>query len=175
MTKRFFTLVELIVVLVIIMLVTGIAVTSLRGESPSAALNRNSLELEAFLAKVRFLCAESGRDYVVRFYPDDRMWCAHIDYSDEELEEMETDLRRSGASERFVFPESVECFTVEGAEDGAMEHDYVEIFRFYPTGGASCINRPGIRIGNLARFFDISFFSGQLVGADGDGVGVSKK
>ena len=173
--RRDFTLVELIVVLVIIMLLTGLAVSSLRGESPSAALNRNTLELEAFLARVRFLCAESGRDYVVRWYPDDRMFCAHADYTEEELRDMEGSVTDGAFSERFKFPENVEVFTVEGAEDAAREQEYVEIFRFYPTGGASCVNRPGMRIGTLARFFDISFFSGRLIGTEGDGAGAEKK
>ena len=85
MHKRHFTLIEVIVVLVIIMALTGIAVASLRGESPAAALERNSLEIESYLARVRFLCAESGRDYVVRFYPDKKIFCAHVDFSEEEL------------------------------------------------------------------------------------------
>lgn len=175
MRKNVFTLIEIIVVLVIIMLITGIAVASLRGESPSTVLNRTTLELEAYLAKIRFLCAESGRDYVVRFYPDRKMFCAHIDYTVSELEDMERDITESGLSEKFTFSENVEVFTVEAAEDGAMEADYVEIFRFYPTGGASCINRPGIRVENLSKFFDISFFSGQLIHEDGDGIGVEKQ
>lgn len=175
MVKNSFTLIEIIVVLVIIMMVTGIAVSSLRGESPSAALNRHALEIEAYLAKVRFLCAENGRDYVVRLYPDENMFCAHMDYSEEELENMDGEITSNGLAEKFVFPENVELFTVEGVETVSMEQDFVELFRFYPSGGASCVNRPGIRIKNLAKVFDISFFSGQLVYDDGDGVGVEKR
>ena len=173
--RSVFTLVEIIVVLVIIMMITGIAVASLRGESPAVTLNRTSLEFEAFLARVRFLCAESGRDYVVRFYPDKKMFCSHIDYTDEELQDMEKEITDSHLSERFTLGDEVEFFTVEDAENGAMEQDYIEIFRFYPTGGASCINRPGLRVENLAKFFDISFFSGRLIVENGDGMGVDKK
>ncbi|MBO5667622.1 MAG: prepilin-type N-terminal cleavage/methylation domain-containing protein [Lentisphaeria bacterium] len=172
--KRSFTLIEVIVVLVIIMLLTGVAVMSLRGESPAAALERNALEVEAFLARVRFLCAESGRDYVVRLYPDKKMFCAHADYNEEELQELEKDITESPASEKFVFPEDMEVFTVD-EEDSPAEHDYVELFRFYPTGGAVCLNRPGIRMEELARFFDISFFSGQVICLDGDGSGEEKR
>lgn len=169
MLKRSFTLVEVIVVLVIIMLVTGIAVASLRGESPAAALNRKSLELEAFLAKVRFLCAESGRDYVVRFYPEKKIFCAHIDYTPEELQDMEKEITESSLSEKFDFADEFEVSTVEAAEEQAGEEEFVELFRFYPSGGAVCINRPVIRNDNLAKNFDISFFSGQLLSRDGDG------
>jgi len=173
--KRPFTLIEIVVVLVIMMLVTGIAVASLRGESPAAAIGRTSQELEAYLAKVRYRCAESGRDYVVRYYPDRKIFCAHMDYSDEELENMERDVVDSGASEIFKFSDDIEVFTVESAEEETTEHEYVELFRFYPSGGASCINRPGIRIEKLAKFFDISFFSGQLIISDGDGEDTDKK
>lgn len=175
MHKRHFTLIEVIVVLVIIMALTGIAVATLRGESPAAAVNRNSLEIEAFLARVRLLCAESGRDYVVRFYPDKKIFCAHVDYTEDEQADMEKDITESSAVQKFTFSEEVEVFTVEAAEEGNMEHDYIELFRFYPSGGASCINRPGIRIENIAKFFDISFLSGQVIISDGDGEGVDKK
>ena len=175
MQKLHFTLIEVIVVLVIIMALTGIAVAALRGESPAAALDRNSLEIEAYLARVRFLCAESGRDYVVRFYPDKKIFCAHMDYTEDELQEMESDITESSSVQKFTFGEEVEVFTVESVEEGAMEEEYVELFRFFPSGGAACINRPGIRIDNLAKFFDISFFSGQVIIADGDGEGVEKK
>ncbi|MBR7130954.1 MAG: prepilin-type N-terminal cleavage/methylation domain-containing protein [Lentisphaeria bacterium] len=169
MAKRCFTLIEVIVVLVIIMLVTGIAVASLRGESPAAALNRTALELEAYLAKVRFLCAESGRDYVVRFYPDKKMFCAHPDYTEDELQDMETEVVDDPLTSKFTFGEDFEVSTVESAEDQAREFDYVEIFRFYPSGGGVCANRPVIRNDNLAKNFDLSFFNGMLIVRDGDG------
>ena len=50
--RKNFTLIEVIVVLVVIMLITGIAVSALRGESPSVALERNVLEVEAYIARV---------------------------------------------------------------------------------------------------------------------------
>ena len=173
--KSVFTLVEIIVVLVIIMLITGIAVASLRGESPAVTLNRTSLEFEAFLARVRFLCAESGRDYLVRFYPDRKLVTAHVDFSEEEKENMEYEITESPDVQRFSFGDDIELFTVEAAEDGGMEGEFIELFRFYPAGGASCINRLGLRVENLSVFFDISFFNGQLIRSDGDGIGVEKR
>ena len=173
--KSAFTLVEIIVVLVIIMLITGIAVASLRGESPSVTLNRTSLELEAFLARVRFLCAESGRDYVVHFYPDRKIFAAHVDFTDEEKENLEDEIPEGSQIQRFSFSDEIEVFTVDSVQNGGMEEEFIPLFRFYPSGGASCINRPGIRVENLAAFFDISFFNGQLIRSDGDGMGVEKR
>ena len=171
MQRNSFTLIELVVVLVIMMLVTGIAVSAIRTETPSEILERNSLEIEAYLARVRYRCAESGRDYVVHFYPDKKMFCAHMDYSETELENMEQDVTESRSTLKFVFSEDIEVFTVESAEETVGNTEYVELFRFYPSGGASCINRPAIRIGELSKNFDISFFSGQLIINDGDGKG----
>lgn len=167
--KRHFTLIEVVVVLVILMLITGIAVASFRSESPAMAMNRNTLELEAYLARVRFLCAESGRDYVVRYYPEENMLCAHIDYSPDELINMEKDITESSLSQRHSFGKEVEFSTVENAESAVSEEEYIEIFRFYPSGGASCVNRPVLKIGEINRYFEISFFSGQLEYGDGDG------
>ena len=173
--RSVFTLVEIIVVLVIIMMITGIAVASLRGESPAVTLNRTSLEFEAFLARVRFLCAESGRDYLVHFYPDRKLVVAHVEFSEEEKENMEYEITESPKVQRFSFGDEIELFTVEAAEESGMEEEYIELFRFYQTGGASCINRLGLRVENLSAFFDISFFNGQLIRSDGDGIGVEKR
>ena len=171
MIKRAFTLIEVIVVLVIIMLITGIAVSAIRGESPSQALERNTLEIEAYCARVRFLCAESGRDYVVRYYPAENMLCAHVDYTDEELEELTDEITESASTVKFTFGDEVEFFIAGEQDNYFADDEYVEIFRFYPTGGGACVNRPGIRIDELERYFDISYFSGQLTVHDGDGSG----
>ena len=49
------------------------------------------------------------------------------------------------------------------------DSEYVEVFRFYPNGGAACITRPVFKCENLAKYFDISFLNGQLKSFDGDG------
>lgn len=169
MLKRSFTLIELVVVLVIMMLVTGIAVTAMRSETPAEIMERNVLEFDAFIARVRYRCAESGRDYVVRYYPDKNLLCAHIDYSDEELENMEHDVTEAKGSFTFSFARELEFFTVESAEKESSEDEFVELFRFFPSGGGVRINRPGIRVEEKAKHFDISFFSGQLIVKDGEG------
>ena len=114
MLKKSFTLIELVVVLVIMMVVTGIAVTAMRSETPSEILERNTLEIEAFLARVRYRCAESGRDYVVRFYPDKKIFCAHVDFSEEELLEMEKDITESVVlgEDRYINGNRKRCFFI---------------------------------------------------------------
>ena len=162
---RKFTLVELIVVLVIIALLTGLAVSSLRSESPASQMNRQALALEAWCAAVRYRCAEEGRDYVIRFLPETKFLYACIP-AEEGSEEPEPP--ESGAL-RLDFPEGFEISTVEGAELEAREKEYVELFRFFPGGGGVCLNRPVLKLDNRNKYFDLTFLSGQLRSHDGDG------
>ena len=161
-----FTLIELIIVLVIIGLLTALAVTSLRDEPPASVLNRQSLALEAWCATVRYVCAEKGTDYAVRFMPEEKFLYACPVEDDPENAPAEPP--ESGPM-RFSLPDKMEISTVERAEDSARDTDHVEIFRFYPGGGAACINRPVFKLEDNAKYFDISFFNGQLKIHDGDG------
>ncbi|MCI5779498.1 MAG: hypothetical protein MR051_06770 [Lentisphaeria bacterium] len=163
--RRRFTLVELIVVLVIVLLLTALAVTSLRGESPASALNRQALELESWCAAVRYRCAEQGCDYSVRLMPEERFFYA---CAVEDEGESGTPPPESGPM-RLNLPENTEVATAAVAETVARETGYVEIFRFYPSGGGVCVNRPVIRVGRLAKNFEVLFLSGRLQSADGDG------
>ena len=163
--RRSFTLVELIVVLVIVSMLTALAVVSLRGESPSSLLNRQSLALEAWCAAIRYRCAEEGVDYVVRMMPEER--CLYACAVDPDAE-TEPSPPESGPL-RMNFPDNFEIFTVEGAENAARETAYVDIFRFFPGGGGVCVNRPVLRVEELSKHFDLSFLHGRLLSADGDG------
>ncbi|MBR7121814.1 MAG: hypothetical protein IKC94_06190 [Lentisphaeria bacterium] len=169
MTHKHFTLIEIVVVLVIIMLVTGIAVSAFRGESPSQLMDRTAIEIESYLAKVRFLCAESGRDYVVHYLPEEKVLCAHVAFSDEELENMKSGQDDVPGAVRYTLAEDVELFIIGKSEEFDSDDEQPELFRFYPTGGGVCVNRPGIRINELAKNFEISYLSGQLIVHDGDG------
>ena len=163
--RRSFTLVELIVVLVMISMLTALAVTSLRGESPSSLLNRQSLALEAWCAAIRYRCAEEGVDYAVRLMPEEKyLYACAVD------PDAETDpLPPESGPLRLNFPDNFEISTVEGAENDARDTDYVDIFRFFPGGGGVCVNRPVLKIEELAKHFDMSFLHGRILSADGDG------
>lgn len=160
-----FTLIELIVALVIVSLLTALAISSLREESPASALNQQTLALEAWCAAIRYSCAEKGVDFSVRFVPEKKIFYAcTVEKTDEEF----APVPENGPM-LLQFPDRMEVSTVEKSEEEARETEFVEIFRFYPNGGAACINRPVLKCENLARYFDISFLNGQLKNFDGDG------
>jgi len=166
---RRFTLIELVVVLVIMALVAAIAVSAFRGESPAAALERSSYELESFCARVRYRAAETGRDYVVKLFAEDRKLCASPSYTDAEMEklrdegtaveEMTLQLPENISAEREL-PENEEEEPVEAGE-GA------EIFRFFPDGGGVSLATLIYKSDTLGKRFDLSFLNGQLIVADG--------
>ena len=75
---RGFTLLELIVVISVMLLVLGLAVTSFRGESPARLLERSTLEFESFCAAVRYQAMEKGEDRIVVFVPETRVFRMRI-------------------------------------------------------------------------------------------------
>jgi prepilin-type N-terminal cleavage/methylation domain-containing protein len=164
-----FTLIELIVALVIMSLLAALAVSSLREESPASALNQQMLTLDAWCAAIRYACAENGVDYSVRFVPEKKVFYACKVDPDAEVSEDAVEVIPESGPMRLAFSERMEVSTVERAEEEARETEYVEIFRFYPNGGAACINRPVVKCENLAKYADVSFLSGQLRFFDGDG------
>ncbi len=162
--SRKFSLVELIVVLVIISLLSAVAVSTLREESPASVLNKNVLAFEAWCAQIRYVCAENGRDMVIFLSPEGKFFfAAQMPLPEEGITPPDA------GPLKFNVPEKMEISTVESAEFAVGESEYIEVFRFYPSGGGVCINRPVIKVENLAKNLDMSFFKGTLVVADGDG------
>ena len=64
-----FTLIEIVIVMAVILLATGIAVATYRGESPARVLDSTSLEFEAFCAGVRYQAMEHGEERIVSLDP----------------------------------------------------------------------------------------------------------
>ena len=84
--RNHFTLIEMIVVLAIMVIAIAVVAAAFRGDSPQIVLNNAALDLEAYLAQVRYRAAEMGRDYVVKYPFDGKELIASPDYSREELE-----------------------------------------------------------------------------------------
>ena len=157
-----FTLIEMIVVLTIMVVAVAVVVATFRGDNPSVVLDNAALDLEAYLAQVRYRAAEMGRDYVVKYPFGGTELIASPDYSREELETIELENVTSVEELKFRLPENCTLITESGAEKLLAQEQRLEIFRFFPDGGGSSANRPVMKCENLSRSFDIAFLTGRL-------------
>lgn len=166
-----FTLIELVVAIAIIALTLGIALASLRGESPAQKLERTVYEISAFCARVRFRSAEEGRDWVLKYNPAESNFYATA------VSE-ETEVKVEGASEKNEFADTdapplprldlkidkaFSFETEEGAENQLANGEELEVFRFFPDGGASGNHKLILKLGGLQKVFHISKLTGRVM------------
>ena len=163
-----FTLIEMIVVLAIMVIAVAVVAASFRGDAPSIVLDNAALDLEAYLAQVRYRAAEMGRDYVIRYPFGGKELIASPDYSRAELETIELENVTSIEELKFRIPENCSMITESGAEKLLAQEQKLEIFRFFPDGGGSAANRPVLKCENLSRSFDIAFLTGRLTVSNED-------
>ena len=164
-----FTLIELVVVMTIAAVATGLAVSTFRNESPSRKLQRACLEFETFCAGVRYQAQEFGEARIV--YLDSAESSLVVKAPETEKEEDEEE--DSGEEEekissgnddeekiisRWKFPEDFSLDLEESDEDGEL----TELFRFFPDGGAAGIRELTFSVKELKRSYRISPLTGQL-------------
>ena len=176
--KSRFTLIELVVAIAIIALTLAVAVASLRGESPAQKMERTIYEVSAFCARVRFRAAEEGRDWVLKYNPAEGNFYATA-VSEEEGEE---NIVPGDASGKFVaekkapdpdappmprmdlkLDKSFTFETAEGAEGELAAEEELEVFRFFPDGGASGSHKLILKLGGMQRVFHISKLTGRVI------------
>ena len=160
--RRAFTLIEMIVVLAIMMVVVAVVAAAFRGDDPNIVLDNAALDLESYLAQVRYRAAELGRDYVVKYPFGGAELIASPDYSYREFEQIELDNETAVEEMKFKIPENCTMITESGAEKQLAQEMKLEIFRFFPDGGGSSANRPVLKCKEVSRSFDISFLTGRL-------------
>ena len=160
--RRYFTLIEMIVVLAIMVIAVAVVAAAFRGDDPAVVLDNTALDLESYLAQVRYRAAEMGRDYVVKYPYEGKYLIASPDYSRQELEQIELDNEVAIEEMKFHIPENCTMITESGAEKLLAQEAALEIFRFFPDGGGASANRPVLKCGEGSRSFDISFLSGRL-------------
>ena len=175
---RTFTLVELVVAIAIVSLTLAIAVTTLRGESPAQKMERTVHEISAFCARVRFRAAEEGRDWVLKFNPEaGRFYATAV--SEDEGEENIVPGDNSGKylsqkkevdSDAPPLPQldlkldkSFTFETADGAEGELHNGEELEIFRFFPDGGASGSQKLVLKLGEMQKVFHISKLTGRVL------------
>ena len=180
--RRHFTLVELVVAIAIVTLTLAIAVTTLRGESPAQKMERTVYEISAFCARIRFRAAEEGRDWVLKYNPEEgRFYAVAVDpeaeKSDsfvagdtsgkftEEKKEIQEDESGVPALPQLdlKLDKSFSFETDGGIENQLASGEELEVFRFFPDGGASGSHKLVLKLGGLQKVFHISKLTGRVM------------
>lgn len=161
--NRFFTLVEIIAVTIIIAVIATVAVSAFKGESPSVKFLRSAQEFENFCASVRYRSMEEGDVRAIAFEPEERYFEMRVITIDDDGKVI------SDAGEkplRWNLPEGFEIDREALGIDRARElfaDDYgIEIFRIYPTGCASGIRTFSFTYKDITRTFGVSPLTGTI-------------
>lgn len=178
--RRNFTLIELVVAIAIITLTLAVAVSTLRGESPAQKMERTVHEIGAFCARVRFRAAEEGRDWVLKYDPEEGKFFAEAVSGEEDGNIVPGDDSGKHVSEKeqdsdapplprmdLKLDKSFSFETAEGAESQLPNGELLEVFRFFPDGGASGSHKLVLKLRNMQKVFHISKLTGRIL-IDGD-------
>ena len=151
-TRHFFTIPEVIAVMAILLVLAAMAVPMLRSPSASSRMEETALEFQSFCGRVRYQAVEKGEDRAVCFDPAINEFYLS-DPADPEAER---------SSIRWKLPEGFEYSPDTETNAGAEAGDGVELFRYYPDGGASGTRVLVMRCGNVRREFRVSLLTGLL-------------
>ena len=127
--RKPFTLVEVVVVIVIMVLTGAVAVSAMRTDSTSRLIKRTTGEFRSLCSRVRYKAMEMGEDRMVVYDPEKRIFsmARPTQNLEEEMDYEDGFVPLDGA--RWELPEEFELTTDENRP--------LEVFRFYPDGGAS--------------------------------------
>lgn len=127
--RKPFTLVEVVVVIVIMVLTGAVAVSAMRTDSTSRLIKRTTSEFRSLCSRVRYKAMEMGEDRMVVYDPEKRVFsmARPTQNWEEEMEYEDGFVPLDGA--KWELPEEFELTTDENRP--------LEVFRFYPDGGAS--------------------------------------
>ena len=127
--RKPFTLVEVVVVIVIMVLTGAVAVSAMRTNSTSRLVRQASADFRSLCSRVRYKAMEMGEDRMVVYDPERRQFfMARPVANQEESLEYEYGFVPLNTA-KWDLPEEFELTTENS--------DPVEVFRFYPDGGAS--------------------------------------
>lgn len=127
--RKPFTLVEIVVVVVIMVLTGVIAASTVRSESLPRLMKRTSNDFRSLCSRVRYKAMETGQDRMVVYDPEQNMFYMARPPANQD-EEMEYE-------DGFVVLQDVKWEMPEEFELRTEDNRPIEVFRFYPDGGAS--------------------------------------
>ena len=129
--KNPFTLVEVVVVIVIMLVTGGIAISAMRTDSTSRLIRRSTNDFRSLCSRARYKAMEMSEDRMVVYAPEEHMFYLARPVANQQ-EEMENEYG-------FVILKTMKWELPEEFELTTEDSDPVEVFRFYPDGGASGI------------------------------------
>ena len=124
-----FTLVEVVVVIVIMLVTGGIAISTMRTDSTARLIRNSTNEFRSLCSRARYKAMEMSEDRLVVYVPDEHMFYLARPVANEE-EAMEYEFG-------FVIQRTMKWELPEEFELATDNSDPIEVFRFYPDGGAS--------------------------------------
>lgn len=158
---RHFTLPEVVAVVCIIGLISALALPLLRSPSPATRLEQTAQNFELFCARVRYQAMENGKDRIVAFDPGSKLFFMRD--AEEENDTVINDRQLSVTSEtadiKWKLPEGYES---SQGDSFTSNTEYIDIFRFYPDGGACALSKLQFRHDKFVRIFEVSLLTGSL-------------
>ena len=127
--RKTFTLVEVVVVIAIMIVTGAIAVSTMRSDSTERIIRSATNDFRSLCSRVRFKAMEMGQDRMVVYVPEERMF-----YMARPVANMEEALEYEYG---FVILKTAKWELPKEFELATDENDPIEVFRFYPDGGAS--------------------------------------
>ena len=186
--RRPFTLLELVVVIAVIALSTGLAVTTFRGESPARAMDNFSLNLDSYFSRVRFRATEDGATWEVYLDTQEHTFTACRKMSAAEYEAYTEDNDAPPPVLKWSYPEKFFISAVEIGDEADVEivdkkltpaeirredeeqanAEYrpagVRLFYFYADGFVGgCGNRLKVELEPLSKLHEVSPLTGRLL------------
>ena len=117
-------------VVIVIMLVTGgIAISTMRTDSTARLIRNSTNEFRSLCSRARYKAMEMSEDRIIVYAPEEHMFYVARPVANEE-EAMEYEFG-------FVIQKTIKWELPEDFELTTENSDPVEVFRFYPDGGAS--------------------------------------
>lgn len=127
--RKPFTLVEVVVVIAIMIVTGAVAVSTMRTDSTARLMKSTANEFRSLCSRVRFKAMEMCQDRMVVYVPEEHMfYMARPPANQEEALDSEYG---------FVIVKTTKWELPKEFELTTEENDPIEIFRFYPDGGAS--------------------------------------
>ena len=155
-----FTLPEVVAVVFIIGLVSSLALPLLRSPSPATKLEQLALKFEVFCSRVRYQAMESSSDRIIAFDPGTKLFFMREveDENDSVTNDRQLSVTSETADIKWKLPDDYEC----NQGNVYTGQDYIDIFRFYPDGGACALSNLRFNHGKFTRVFEISMLTGTL-------------